>query len=62
MLWSSATDIAVVIVLASQGILMGALPQPVIAGLLGAVVVYLFCVDYEKIAIFRRFGLSWVTP
>lgn len=58
MVWSSAADIAVVIVLASLGFLMAALPLRIVAGLLGAMAAYLFCLDYLKIAIFRRFGLS----
>jgi H+-transporting ATPase len=55
MLWSSCADIAVVIVLAIKGILMSALPPLIVLALLGAVLVYLFAVDYLKIAIFRQF-------
>lgn len=58
MLWSSAADLALVIVLASLGFLMAALQPAVVAGLLGAMAVYLFCLDYLKIAIFRRSGLA----
>ncbi len=58
MLWSSGADVAIVSVLATRGILMASLPPFVVAGLLGVVVVYLFFVDYLKIAIFRRFGVT----
>ena len=37
---------------------MASLPPFVVEGLLGAVVVYLFFVDYLKIAIFRRFRVT----
>lgn len=58
MLWSSTADIAIVIVLASHGILMAALPLGVIMSLLGAIALYLLAVDYLKIAIFQRFELG----
>ena len=58
MLWSSAADIAIVLVLAIRGLWMAPVPPLLAAGLLGSVALYLFVVDYLKIAIFRRFGMS----
>jgi H+-transporting ATPase len=58
MLWSSTADLALVIVLAILGFLMAALPPPVVASLLAAMATYLICLDYLKIAIFRRSGLA----
>jgi len=37
--------------------LMAPLSPAVVGGLLGAVLVYLFLVDFLKIQIFRRFGV-----
>jgi H+-transporting ATPase len=58
MLWSSGVDVAVVSFLAIHGILMAPLAASIVAGLLVTVVLYLFVVDYLKIAIFRRFGVG----
>jgi H+-transporting ATPase len=58
MLLSTAADLVIVSVLATQGILMAPLPPAILAGLLAALLVYLFLVDYLKIAIFKRFGMS----
>jgi hypothetical protein len=58
MLLSSGVDAPIVSVFATRGILMASLPPFVVEGLLGAVVVYLFFVDYLKIAIFRRFRVT----
>ena len=57
MLLSSGGDFALVGFLAIQGILMAPLSPAVVGGLLGAVLVYLFLVDFLKIQIFRRFGV-----
>ena len=57
MVWSSCADIAIVSLLATQGILMAPLPAPFVGALLLALMLYLFIVDYLKIAIFRRFGI-----
>ncbi len=58
MVLSSAADLAIVSALATLGILMTPLPLSLVAGLLVLVLVYLFVVDYLKIAIFRRFGVA----
>ena len=58
MVLSSSADLAIVSALATRGILMAPLPLFVVAGLLGAVLLYLFLVDYFKIAIFRHFGVA----
>ncbi|HEY6344714.1 MAG TPA: plasma-membrane proton-efflux P-type ATPase [Bryobacteraceae bacterium] len=58
MLLSSGVDVAVVSFLAIHGILMAPLAAMIVAGLLVTVVLYLFVVDYLKIAIFRRFGVG----
>jgi H+-transporting ATPase len=58
MLLSSGVDLAVVSLLAIRGILMAPLAPMIIAGLLVTVVLYLFVVDYLKIAIFQRFGVG----
>ncbi len=58
MMLSSATDLLIVGLLAMQGILMAPLPPAVVIALLGAVVLYLFVIDFLKIEIFRRFGVA----
>ena len=58
MMLSSSADLLVVSALATRGILMAPLPPLVVAGLLGAILVYLFAVDYLKIAIFRHFAVA----
>lgn len=57
MVLSSSADLVIVSALTAKGILMAPLPPLVVAGLLGAVVVYLLLVDFLKIAIFRHFGV-----
>ena len=54
---SSGTDIIVVSLLATKGILMAALPWTVIGSLLIAVVLFAVLVDSLKIFIFRHFGV-----
>ena len=58
MLCSSTADIAIVSTLATNGIWMVALPFWLVGALLAAVMIYLFLVDYLKIAVFRRFALA----
>jgi hypothetical protein len=48
--------LVVVSLLAMRGVLMAPLPPVVVGGLFGAVLLYLFLIDYLKIAILRRFG------
>lgn len=50
-------DIAVVSVMASQGILMAAVSPALIGGLMALVLVYLVALDFFKVHIFRRSGL-----
>ena len=54
---SSLLDVAVVYVLATQGILMAAVSQPLIVGLLVSILVYLAAVDFLKVRIFGALGL-----
>jgi H+-transporting ATPase len=54
MLVASIADIAIAGLLAITGVWMARLPAMVVIGLLGAVSVYLFAVDFLKIQIFRR--------
>ena len=54
---ATVLDIAVVVVMASRGILMTAISPVLIAGLLLVVLAYLVMMDFLKIRIFRRFGL-----
>ncbi len=56
MLLSSAADLVVVSLLAMRGLLMAPLPPVVVGALFGAVLLYLFLIDFLKIAILRRFG------
>jgi len=58
MLCSSTADIAIISTLATNGIWMVALPFWLVGALLAAVMIYLFLVDYLKIAVFRRFALA----
>jgi len=58
MLTSSGVDFAIVSFLAIHGILMAALAPMIVAGLLATLVLYIFIVDYLKIAIFPRFGVN----
>lgn len=54
---SSCADIAVVSLMATQGILMAAVSPALIAALLTAVLVYLTLVDFFKVRIFRSLGM-----
>ena len=54
---STALDIVVVGMMASQGILMTAISPVLIVGLLLVALAYLVMMDFLKIRIFRRFGL-----
>ena len=58
MLSASFTDFVVVGFLATYGILMAPVPVLPVAALFGACLVYLFIVDFLKIAIFRRFRVA----
>lgn len=58
MVGSSCADLAIVSLMALQGILMSPLPPAVVFGLLGAVLLYLSIVDFAKIGILRRFGVK----
>lgn len=57
LLTASVLDIAVVSIMASQGILMSAISPVLIGGLLLVALVYLLLLDFVKIRIFRRSGL-----
>ena len=56
LLLASLLDIAVILVLSTQGILMAAIPLWLAMGLLALVLVYLLGVDFIKIRVFRYFG------
>ncbi|QIK38707.1 plasma-membrane proton-efflux P-type ATPase [Caldichromatium japonicum] len=58
LLIASVIDIAVVGLMASQGILMTAISPALIGGLLAVAMGYLVLMDFLKIGIFRRFGLA----
>jgi H+-transporting ATPase len=58
MLLSSLADLALVSLLALWGVLMSPLSPLVVGGLLSAVMLYLFLIDYLKIGILRRFGTA----
>ena len=56
LLFASLLDIAVVVVLSTQGILMAAIPLWLISGLMTLVLIYLIAVDFIKIRVFQHFG------
>jgi H+-transporting ATPase len=58
LLLATLLDIAVVSLMASQGILMAAISPALIAGVLAVALVYLVMLDYLKIHLFRRVGLQ----
>ncbi len=58
LLLASVIDIAVVSIMASQGILMAAISPVLITGLLVIALTYLALVDLVKVWIFRRIGLQ----
>ncbi len=55
---SSVIDLCIIFVLASQGILMTAIPLVLLARLLCAAIVFTFVLDLVKLAAFRRLGIS----
>ena len=54
---SSIFDIAIVTILATQGILMTAIHLSLIVELIAAVVIYLFCLDFIKVRLFSYFNV-----
>jgi len=54
---SSVFDIAIVTILATQGILMTAINFSLIVELITMVVIYLFCIDFIKIRLFSYFNV-----
>ena len=56
LLIASLLDIAIVVVLATQGILMAAIPIWIVSGLIVAVLLYLIAMDFVKMRVFRYFG------
>jgi H+-transporting ATPase len=58
LLVSSVIDLAIVSVLASNGILMAALPIAILAGLLAATVAFTFVLDAVKVILFRRLAIA----
>lgn len=58
LLLASALDIFVVCILATQGVLMAAIPLMMIFGLMAVVLGYMIVVDFLKIRIFRRLALQ----
>ncbi len=56
LLIATLADIAVVGILATQGILMTAIPMRLVTGLIVLVLIYLVAVDFIKIRVFRHFG------
>ena len=57
LIFSSACDIAIVIILATQGILMAAINFTLIAKLIIVVIIYLICIDFIKVRLFRTFNI-----
>ncbi|MHB8626350.1 MAG: plasma-membrane proton-efflux P-type ATPase [Aggregatilineales bacterium] len=53
---STAIDVIIISILATQGVLMVAIGPLLVAGLLGITVGYMFALDFLKISIFRRFN------
>ena len=58
LLVSSALDLAIVIVLAANGILMTALPIAVLASLLVASIAFAFLLDAVKVVLFHRLQIA----
>lgn len=58
LLTATVIDIAVVGLMASQGILMAAISPALIGGLLAVTMAYLMLMDFLKIGILRRFGVA----
>jgi len=55
---SSVVDVAIVSVLAANGILMVALPLVILAGMLAAAAIFAFILDAVKIQLFRRLQIA----
>ncbi len=55
---ATAADLVVVTILASQGLLMAAVPLPIVLTVLGIALLFMLLMDPIKVAIFRRFGLG----
>jgi len=55
---SSVIDLAIVWVLASNGILMAALPVTIVGGLFAAAIVFAFLLDTVKVILFDRFQIG----
>jgi H+-transporting ATPase len=55
---ASAADIAAISILASQGVLMAAVPLPLVLAVLGIAICFVFLIEPLKIAAFRWFGLA----
>lgn len=58
MLLATTLDVLFVSVLASQGILMAAIPLPLIAMVLLVICFYLFFLDFIKVPAFTRLNLK----
>ncbi len=57
LLIGTTMDILLIAFLASQGILMAAVPLSLIAGLLGVIIIYLILLDFVKVPVFKRLNL-----
>jgi hypothetical protein len=58
LLLSSAGDVTLIVSLAVSGVLMGALPLAVVAGLFGAAAAFIFVLDTLKVALFQRLNIA----
>jgi H+-transporting ATPase len=58
LLLSSVVDLSLISVLAANGLLMSALPIEIIAGLLGAAIVFAFVLDSVKLIVFRMLQIA----
>jgi len=57
LMFSTAVDVMVVSLLATQGILMPAISFTLVAGLFLSIVFYLIGIDYVKVVAFKVFNL-----
>jgi H+-transporting ATPase len=55
---SSVVDISIAAILAITGIAMTPLPAELVAGVLGAAVLFSFIMDFVKVPVFRRLGIA----
>jgi H+-transporting ATPase len=55
---ASVADIVAVSILASQGLLMAAVPLPLVLAVIGIAICFVFLIEPLKIAAFRWFGIS----